>query len=217
MEKEIELTLEKGEEIVWEGKQDLKSSILVGLSGLLIFFIIGSIFYFVGTGSSGTCTINGQQKPASDCAGTFLYVFYGLVILGILTPIGSYMQYKVTHYVFTNKRILLKSGLIGADMRSIYYDQIKSSFVDVGIIGKIFGTGTIKIDTGRMTETKNGGSITEYDRLSNIKNPYELYGRLQSILSDRKEGLFSGRLDYENNQEKYKEFVQKQERIRRQA
>ena len=71
--------------------------------------------------------------------------------------------------------------MIGADIRSVYYDQIRSVYVVVGLVGKIFGTGTIKIDTGRTKSyKKNNRSVTHYDKISNIKNPYEVYKIIQT-------------------------------------
>ncbi|MBT4604192.1 PH domain-containing protein [archaeon] len=212
MDPAIKTILEKNEKVKWDGKQDLKTSMVAGILGLLLLFIIGSIFYSIVIG--GTCTINGQIKSAQECAGIMKYVAYALFLVGILIPIFKYLQYKVTHYAVTSKRVLLKSGLIGADMRSVYYDQIKSAFVNVGLIGKIFGTGSILIDTGRITQTKKG-SKTVYDRFNNIHNPYEVYKILQKYLSGRKESLHSGRADHEHNQKKYKEHIQKTESYKR--
>ena len=102
-------------------------------------------------------------------------------------------------------------------MRSVYYDQIRSVFVNVGIIGKIFGTGSVMIDTGRITQSSKGRSKQIYDRFSNIKNPYEVYKFVQTQLSNRKEGLGSGRADFEGNKGRYKDYEQETERFRREV
>jgi uncharacterized membrane protein YdbT with pleckstrin-like domain len=209
-ETEIQTILERNEKVIWDGKMDLKSTMISGFVGLAFLLIIGYIFFFISSSDSGTCTINGVVRPVEDCAGVGSYVAYILFLLALLTPLFTYLRYKVTHYVITDKRLLLKAGLIGADMRSVYYDQVKSAFVNVGLIGKIFGTGTILLDTGRITQTKNG-SKPQYDKFSNIKNPYEVYKILQSKLSSRKEGLHSGRADHESNQKAYREHIRKTE------
>ncbi len=213
---EIQSVLEKTEKIIWSGKQDLASAMVKSIFAMILMIGVGVIISLVTGNPSGTCKINGVVRPAAECGKMASYFAYALIGIGILLPLGAYLQYRVTRYVITSKRVLLKSGLIGADMRSIYYDQIKSAFVDVGIIGKIFGTGTIKIDTGRITQTKNG-SRTVYDRFDNIKTPYDVYKFLQDNLSSRKEGLHSGRSDFEGNKQKHKEYVQETERYRRSA
>ena len=75
--------------------------------------------------------------------------------------------------------------------------------MDVGIMGKIFNVGTVKIDTGRMKTTTSGSgkhghrtrTRTAYDTFNSIEKPYEVYKFLQSTLTGRKESLYSGRAD----------------------
>lgn len=216
MEKEIQTVLENNEKVIWEGKQDLKSTLIGEIFTFTFLFLFGLVFFLVSSsGYSGTCTINGEIRPSEDCAGVGNYIAYGIFVLSIIILIFTYLRYKVTRYIITNIRIILKSGLIGADMRSIYYDQIKSAFVNVGIVGKIFGTGTIMIDTGNIYRTRNNSNAV-FAGFSNIKNPYEVYKILQDRLSNRKEGLHSGRADYESNNDEYKKFVQDTERMKRQ-
>lgn len=199
---EINAILEKNEEVIWDGRQDLKSVLLTGaFSALLVFALALLIFKLVFGGGVGTCTINGQVAPISECQGVFQYFGWGLVALAVASPVVLFLNYLVTHYLITQKRVIIKSGFIGADMRSIDYDQMKSAFVNVGIIGKLFGTGTIMIDTGRMTSTKRG-TKTVYDRLVNIRDPYAVYKLFQSKLSSRKESLYSGRADREASKSK---------------
>jgi uncharacterized membrane protein YdbT with pleckstrin-like domain len=215
-EKEVQAVLERNEKVIWDGKQDLKSAMISGLVGLVGLVIFGLIFYSISNAGGGTCTINGVEKPTQDCAGIGSYIAYAIFVLAVLSPIFTYLRYKVTHYVITDKRLLLKSGLIGADMRSVYYDQIKSAFVNVGVVGKLFGSGSILIDTGRITHTKHR-TKPDYDRFSNIEDPYKIYALLQKRLSGRKEGLHSGRADHESNKEEYKEHIQKTEKYKREV
>ena len=91
----------------------------------------------------------------------------------------------------------MKSGLIGTDFRSLYFTEIRSANVNVGLIGKIFSTGTIAIDTGQMVTNKNG-TFPKNDYLSDIDAPYDVYRYFQEALSGRQEGLYSGRADREN-------------------
>ena len=213
---EIQSVLEKTEKVIWSGKQDLASAMIKSIFAMVLMIGAGVLINMVTGNPSGTCKINGVVRPAAECGKMASYFAYALIGLGIFVPLGAYLSYRVTRYVITSKRILLKSGLIGADMRSIYYDQVKSAFVDVGIVGKIFGSGTIKIDTGRITQTKNG-SRTVYDRFDNIKTPYDVYKLLQDNLSSRKEGLHSGRSDFEGNKQKHKDYIQETERYKRSA
>lgn len=222
MSQEIQAILEPEEKILWEGKQDFKTTAVKAVLGSAAVAVIAWFFGLIGSGSGG-CTINGEPASPAQCTQVFSWFSYVAIAVCALYPVGALLNYLVTHYAITNKRLLIKSGIIGADMRSVYYDQVRSAFVNVGLIGKIFGSGSILIDTGRITQSRSGGqhgssvAKTDYDRFNNINKPYEVYKLIQECLSSNKEGLHSGRSDYESNREEYKKFVQDTEKIKKEV
>ena len=197
MDSVLNSMIEKDEKILWNGRGDLMSTIMHTIGFIALFAAIGSLLYFVfGNLESGTCTIGGRRRPVEECnamAQNISYIFFGIAAL---IPILTFFGFKATEYTISDKRFILKSGMIGADIRSVYYDQIRSVYVVVGLVGKIFGTGTIKIDTGRTKSYKrNNRSVTHYDKISNIKNPYEVYKILQNNISESKENIDSDNND----------------------
>ena len=197
MDSVLNSMIEKDEKILWNGRGDLMSTIMHTIGFIALFAAIGSLLYFVlGNLESGTCTIGGRRRPVEECnamAQNISYIFFGIAAL---IPILTFFGFKATEYTISDKRFILKSGMIGADIRSVYYDQIRSVYVVVGLVGKIFGTGTIKIDTGRTKSHKrNNRSVTHYDKISNIKNPYEVYKILQNNISESKENIDSNNDD----------------------
>ena len=191
MDSVLNSIIEKDEKILWNGRGDLMSTIMHTIGFIALFAAIGSLLYFVlGNLESGTCTIGGRRRPVEECnamAQNISYIFFGIAAL---IPILTFFGFKATEYTISDKRFILKSGMIGADIRSVYYDQIRSVYVVVGLVGKIFGTGTIKIDTGRTKSYKrNKRSVTHYDKISNIKNPYEVYKILQNNIANSKENI----------------------------
>ena len=197
MDSVLNSIIEKDEKILWNGRGDLMSTIMHTIGFIALFAAIGSLLYFVlGNLESGTCTIGGRRRPVEECnamAQNISYIFFGIAAL---IPILTFFGFKATEYTISDKRFILKSGMIGADIRSVYYDQIRSVYVVVGLVGKIFGTGTIKIDTGRTKSYKrNNRSVTHYDKISNIKNPYEVYKILQNNISESKENIDSDNND----------------------
>ena len=201
MDSALNSMIEKDENILWSGRGDLMSTIMHTIGFIALFAAIGSLLYFVlGNLESGTCTIGGRRRPIEECnamAQNISYIFFGIATL---IPILTFFGFKATEYAISDKRFILKSGMIGADIRSVYYDQIRSVYVVVGLVGKIFGTGTIKIDTGRTKSYKrNKRSVTHYDKISNIKKPYEVYKILQSNISESKENIDSNNNDLSND------------------
>lgn len=83
--------------------------------------------------------------------------------------------------------------------------------VNVGVIGKIFSVGTVKIDIGKTETYSTGGhnsqgqqtgsqihTKTMYTNFTYIGEPYKVYQAIQSAISNRVEGLYSGRADRES-------------------
>ena len=191
MDSVLNSMIEKDEKILWSGRGDLMSTIMHTIGFIAIFVAIGSLLYFVfGNLEGGTCRIMGKIRPVEECnamARNISLIFFGIAAL---IPILTYFGFKATEYAISDKRFILKSGMIGADLRSVYYNEIRSVYVVVGLVGKIFGTGTIKIDTGRTkSHKKNNRSVTHYDKISNIKNPYGVYKILQNNIADSKENI----------------------------
>jgi uncharacterized membrane protein YdbT with pleckstrin-like domain len=212
----IDHILENGEKIVWKGKQHMASTIITSVISATVIFLVALLFGTVFGSGGGECTVNGQVAAAEECARFGKMVIWGGGVMFFFIIGGAVVNAWVNEYAITTKRIIMKSGLIGTDMRSVYYDQVKSIFVDVGLTGKIFGTGNVNLDTGRITHT-DGGSKPEYDTMTNIHAPYDVYKVLQDTLSSHKEGMHSGRLDYTENREEYKDFVQETEKMKREV
>jgi hypothetical protein len=211
MNQDIMHLLEPKETVLWNGKPDLKSLLFLAILCSILIMSIAAILFFniepIATRKNTNLGAN-PKRVLSIISGVFFFI-------ALLTPLIVYSFYKVTEYVVTNKRLIIKSGFIGADIRSVYYDQIRSAFVNVGLVGKLFSTGTILIDTGRITQRGKRGSKTVYDRFRFIKNPYQVYKFVQKGLSSRKEGMHSGRADFESNLEGYKDFVQETEKMKK--
>lgn len=209
----VENILDKGETILWSGKSNLSSTMIKAGIGALIVLAIGyalNIFNIEGA----TCKINGRAASPESCGRIVGYIQIATYIIAVLIPIFTYLYWKVTFFAITSTRVLIKSGLIGADLKTVYYDQIRNSFVNVGLVDKFFNTGTILIDTGQIRHSKNG-TRTVYDKISNVDAPYDAYKKLQSSLVNRKDGMHSGRADFENNRERYEDYIRETEKIRR--
>ena len=198
MEQTIQNILEQNEEVKWEGKQDVQTVIFSSLVSVVILLLVGFFIRLVlgGGGSEGTCVVNGVARHMEECNSFGNKFSYVIFVIAVLTPIFTYWRYKVTYYLVTTKRLLIKSGFIGADINSIYYDRVHSIFVKVGLLGKIFGTGSVMIDTGKtvIENDKNGhSSKTVYDSFIGVKNPYDVYKVIQEILNVKKTSMYGGK------------------------
>lgn len=135
----------------------------------------------------------------SAIIGVFAFAFSKSIIIGIIILIAGIvggiilanMAYSRTHYAITNKRVIIQSGIIGRDYRSIDYDRMQNISVDVGPLGVMFKVGSIKIFTGELQSTggKNPQLKPKYDMFKYISEPYNVLKTLQTQLSARKEKL----------------------------
>lgn len=97
-------------------------------------------------------------------------------IAGIVKGVG---EYKNIEYAFTEKRIIIRSGLIGVDFKTFYYSNISGVNVKVGLIEKMFKVGDIYVK-----------SDTQSAVLDDIEHPYEYLSRLQKITLDIKADIY---------------------------
>lgn len=172
---EISQVLEKSEKVVWAGNPKYSAYITPTLILLILATIIGTVLI------------------VSKLVVWYLFILYPILIL-IFILVN--LSYRVTYYAITSKRVVVQSGIIGRDFKSINFDNIQNASVDVGLIGIIFKVGTIKIFTGEMQSVNVGKSSQmrpKYDKFSYIPNAYDTLKLLQENLSSREENLYGGK------------------------
>ncbi len=79
-----------------------------------------------------------------------IWFILGLLTMGVTLPIALYLflRIKFLEQGVTNKRVILKSGIISRKTEEMKLTSIETVEIDQGILGRIFGFGTVKI-TGR--------------------------------------------------------------------
>lgn len=171
--------IQNDEEILWQGKPKksafIWSKILQLLPIVLIWVLVdGCIIYaFIKTG-------------AASQVSTFILIIFILFFVLHLTPlwiwigniITSTAQYKNTEYVFTTKRIIIRSGVF-VDVKSIYYIDVQLVHLNVGLISRILKVGNIHIV-----------SKAERTILFCITDPYRVCNMLQDIVNDLKTDMY---------------------------
>ena len=118
--------------------------------------------------------------------------FFGLLVL--LIPLINFVRYKKTVYCYTNKRLLLRTGFIGADYQAIDFDMIGAMNVRVDFLDKLVkpntGTITFASPASPMIQTGQPGGGSAY-AFKHIVNPYEVYKRVKQFSSQNKDGNFN--------------------------
>src|SRR5262249_15389861 len=92
------------------------------------------------------------------------------------------LVYGNTVYGYTNRRLLMRSGVVGTSFTSVDYDKIQELNVNVGIIDRLFGTGSVRAYSARMPW--RGRRIGA--QLVSIPTPYEVSRATRGVEVDVK-------------------------------
>lgn len=197
--RELDKVLSKGEKIMWEGlpqKQPFIASLFVSV--VIASAITVATLVFVMD------QIIALLPPAiAPFAIPLLLLGFLCVVSGI--SLYGYLVYQNTYYAITDKRVILQSGIIGRDFKTIDFDRVTNVEVNVGLIDKIFGhnSGSIFITTPEsaqlvtVNDTNRGafsGSHTEVrivpTKLAYITDPYAVFAFFKKIPYEAKANMY---------------------------
>lgn len=109
----------------------------------------------------------------------FFVIFFIVHLIPVWVWIGSVVsasrRLKLEEYAFTDRRILIKRGFVGANLHSVSYSSLNSVNLRIGIIERMCKVGDIYIVANN-----------EKYILEDISDPYFIYEKLQKIASDIK-------------------------------
>ena len=148
--------LTEGERIVFLTKRHWVTSV----PWPTLFFIVGALSFWLAKSA---------EWP------WFQYISYGLFIIGAVTLTYNLVVNASTEFGVTDKRVVIKTGIIWRRTQEVILQKVESILVDQSIPGRILGYGTITI-------TGSGGSAEPH---RNIAQPLQFRRAVQ----ERVEGL----------------------------
>jgi uncharacterized membrane protein YdbT with pleckstrin-like domain len=115
------------------------------------FFLPGLFFIFF--------LLIGFMIPLLFLGRTFLGIAVLLILTGIMYLIAN-NQYNYQHYWITNKRVMYRRGILGYRISSIPLERISDVIVSRTFIERIFGFGSIMIQSlaGQVTYRQRLGA-----------------------------------------------------------
>lgn len=173
----IDEILDDGEEILWKGKPKKISYIL---NSCLKFLPIALVWLAFDIGFIVMMThVMNEIDWWLILIFVIFFMFHLLPVwLWISSIVTSFRRLKIEEYAFTNKRIIIKKGLIAADIKSINYESLTSVNIRIGIIERMCKVGDIYI------VSKNEKYVIE-----DISDPYFIYQKLSKIANDIKSDI----------------------------
>lgn len=68
-----------------------------------------------------------------------------LLVAGLLGLLSAFVRYQASEFAVTNKRVIMKVGLIRRTSVEIILNKIESIKVDQGIAGRVFNYGSVAV------------------------------------------------------------------------
>ena len=172
--KNIEDVIGSDEQILWSGKPKKRAFLINAFTKMLPIALIWLLFdgAFIGLMIG---TMDEIPAPVKIFMAVFFLFHLMPVWIWLSNVLTANRQHENLEYAFTQKRIIIKSGIIGIDFKNIYYSEIDSVNLRVGLVDRIEKVGDIYIKS-------IGGANVLYD----LENPYTLTEKLQKIVVDIK-------------------------------
>jgi len=105
-------------------------------------------------------------------APAIVFIVFAILLI-LITVVTALLKYKQEEYWITNKRIIVKKGIIGHSITSIPYSKISDLIISKSIFEKIFSVGSIYIQTlAGQVSGKNQRGAEGY--LVALKKPDEI-------------------------------------------
>ncbi|HTZ78019.1 MAG TPA: PH domain-containing protein [Stellaceae bacterium] len=174
---DFESVTEPDEEILWRGKPVfwpfvLHAAPILALGAVWGAFDLGLLrkAFSAAPGELDLALITFAALHSFPAWGSVLYALYLAVVHGN------------TVYAYSNRRLLIRSGVVGTSFRTVDYDSIQELDVTVGILERLFGVGTLRAYAGR--NTAKGARL--YDQFVSIAHPYDVYRAIKGVELDVK-------------------------------
>ena len=142
-----------------------------GFSILLISLFLACAVIFPDDG--------GVFKPV------LLVIPIGFFVLSmLLVLLFSSIYYKNVYYAYSNKRIIIRSGVFGVDFKSLDMSMIGAVNVYVSLFDKIIKKNTGSIMFGSTASPIGYQASSTYYRFNNIQMPYETCKEVKSYIDE---------------------------------
>ena len=123
---------------------------------------------------------------------SYLMIPIGLWLAGMLIVLlFASLYYKNIYYAYSNKRIIIRSGIFGVDFKSLDMSMIGAVNVYVSLIDKILRKDTGSIMFGSTASPIGGQNAGAGYRFNNIKAPYETCKEVKSFIDEYKKKIQS--------------------------
>lgn len=127
-----------------------------------------------------------------------LYIPIAISLLMIILGIYNQILLMLVRYRITNKRVIIKKGLINRRLMDIKLKNILETEVKQNVNQLMMGCGTIFIYTANDVYENYGNGEQTTPRIENIDNPFEIHNLLKNALFNAEKNKDEYGYDYDN-------------------
>ncbi|MDR2701401.1 MAG: PH domain-containing protein [Spirochaetaceae bacterium] len=143
---------------------------------VLIFLVLFLLKSIANSGSGSLFGVLGASEPYSLINDIFKRTCLGVIVIFLPIFIWRILQYVYTEFGVTNKRLIIKKGIIRVFVAEIPTDRIESLYCVQGFWDRIFRSGTIYV-------SGIGGRIPTF---FGVARPYALRRKIIEIVEKNK-------------------------------
>ena len=176
MEEKFTDVLEKGEKIVKVYKPN-KCKFWTA-------FTLSSIFYvWIWAFTALLGAIPEEGKAFDPSLFRLLLIISCAVFVGgmLITMLFGAIYYKNRYYAYTGKRIIIRSGVIGIDFKSLEFKHLTATIVNVTFLDKIIGRNTGNLRFGSPSSPVSAMYMNPYV-FKHISKPYDTLREIKEII-----------------------------------
>ena len=183
---ELRKILDSDETIALSIKPNKKRFTFLSIIGTIPLLLFSLPFLIVGIlGLVGVIQFV-QEGGGVSLLGPWIMFAVGVLaaIIWVTNIVSVFVRYKRCVYVVTNKRLIVRSGFVGVDYKSLELSQATAMTVRVDFLDKLVkpNTGTITFGSASMPMvTDRNGRVVPY-AFAHIDDPYENYKKIQSLM-----------------------------------
>ncbi len=167
---EFDQIKDKDERILWTERPKFVPYMFTG-TGPAFMLIVFSVVWVI-------IALNFKQEEGSS-TNNWLFLFSIIPLLQGIYIFGKKLfSHSKTVYAFSNKRIMIRSGIVSSSFKVVNYDKIVDMEVTVNMIEKMYKVGSIRFFSGQ-TKTNDGSTHKLYDRWEAIPEPYEIFKKVK--------------------------------------
>ncbi|MBX2821349.1 MAG: PH domain-containing protein [Rhodothermaceae bacterium] len=111
-----------------------------------------------------------RSPQSSDYVSVVAVVIYGVLALPLI-----FLRYYRFRYRITRKEIIIQSGIINRQHRSIPIERIQNIEIEQSVLPRLFGTAKVKIETAGSAKTEGVLEFVSVDRAHQIREIVRSY------------------------------------------